>query len=454
MQCCTGVQHEEPTLWYSNSNDYQPCGDESRETEQVSAPFTDPPTVPSSTDSESKDLPPYPGHQYYDRLIADNPAKSVAKLSQSDMTAIALNLLADTGFTRSRDYRKKPNKTLNWVIRHNTELLYIEKIVEILLDCGGNVDIATFWPCSLMLIATETENLALMQLLLERKANVDIWVSNLGISHLTPLHVACRSGKALSIRMLLRAGANINDQSVYNEGEKRLHTAVKDQERYGWLIPMLLVHEALTELRDCRGHTPLHNAARLNRFHAARALLESGADTEATTAKGDNPLNIDLRVGSREVALVLLTHGADVHCTCSDAPCAIYKAVQHGNDEIARLLLENYSAGEDVNKRGIHNCSILHMLAGSSISDSKLYDMLLAYSFNIDAPNDYGGTPLHWAATKGNVLLLTKLIEKGAMTQLRNHKGLSPLDIAKETRHWQVIELLGRMRKSKIWWRK
>jgi hypothetical protein len=75
---------------------------------------------------------------------------------------------------------------------------------------------------------------------------------------------------------------------------------------------------------------------------------------------------------------------------------------------------------------------------------------LLGYGINIDGESDHAFTPLHCAASKGNVLMVTKLIEKVATIHLQDHNGETSLDVAKTARHWEAVELLGGTRKKKL----
>jgi ankyrin repeat protein len=437
-------------------NDYSSYNDELEDFQRVVAPYTEPPTQPSSADFAGRFLPPYPGHQYYDRLIAEKFASSIPKLSQQEVTTIVLKSLADAGFRGSKSYRKKPDKALNWVISHYQDLEYVDKVVEILLDSGGNVDIICEGK-TLLRVAAEHQDLVLMQLLLDRKATVDLlipWIPFLAsklFGHVTAFRMAVNSNSVLSIRMLLRAGANVNNQSV--SSKTMLHNAIVGYDTIGWHIPMLLAHGAATELRDKDGDTPLHAAVRFDRIHAARALLESGADVEASKEGNVTPLSIALEGGDKDMITLLLTYGADVHYKCDGSPCALFRAVEKGHGDIARLFIEEYSADEDIHKKKKNNRTLLHELAASPISDPKLYDLLLGYGINMDVESDHGFTPLHCAASKGNVLMVTKLIEKGATIHLQDHNGETPLDIAQSARHWDVVEILGGTRK-KSWWRR
>ena len=69
--------------------------------------------------------------------------------------------------------------------------------------------------------------------------------------------------------------------------------------------------------RDGAEDTPLHEAARFNRFEVAQVLLAHGADVNARNSTENTPLHWAAWKNSLEVAQVLLAHGADVNARCS-----------------------------------------------------------------------------------------------------------------------------------------
>lgn len=55
--------------------------------------------------------------------------------------------------------------------------------------------------------------------------------------------------------------------------------------------------------------------------------------------------------------------------------------------------------------------------------------------------DDYGNTPLHWAAEKNQVESVKFLLSKGANPNLRNSSMMAPLHIAVQNLHNEVMKV-------------
>lgn len=91
-------------------------------------------------------------------------------------------------------------------------------------------------------------------------------------------------------------------------------------------------------VRDSRGCTALHHAARQGHYEAAATLLRRGADTEATTPSGATPLMLAARCGRWRVGALLLAHGADMHRQDRHGNCALNMARAAGNYRLYGMM--------------------------------------------------------------------------------------------------------------------
>lgn len=56
---------------------------------------------------------------------------------------MVLNCLADAGFKKAKSYRKHPDDAMRWIIDQYDEAIYVTRMVEILLNCGADVNTST-----------------------------------------------------------------------------------------------------------------------------------------------------------------------------------------------------------------------------------------------------------------------------------------------------------------------
>lgn len=458
-------------------------------------PFTNPPTSSDRVDVPDGPLPPYPGHTYYDFLINRCLNNSASESPAQESKKIVLKTLADAGFSGTKSYRKDPDLALKWVIdSHITTPLptHIIQITEFLLDCGANVDavseVNNGW--TLLCVAAKHGNLLLILTLLKRNATLRPATSAndpldssgaQGDSRalvLVPrgaagrsqrqvtqtkkesisdddrwqhpksaLQVAVGYGQTLSARMLLRAGANVNER-YRASGNYLLHDALERYPQRGCLIPLLLAHGALDDLQNNDGITPLQCAVSNNQLYAAKALLENGADVNLATKKDDLPIWKALEAGSAmpELISMLLLYGAEA----SDRPRFLKECIQRGNIESAKILIEEYGFAADFHSTNAKGVGILHQLAASPIKETNVVDFVMGYGVDVNAEDKQGSTPLHYAALTGDVAVLKKLLKCGAEKHWQNQKGELPLDLAREKKHWEAVECLGGKRPQPV----
>ncbi|KAH8649012.1 ankyrin repeat-containing domain protein, partial [Ilyonectria robusta] len=60
----------------------------------------------------------------------------------------------------------------------------------------------------------------------------------------------------------------------------------------------------------------------------------------------------------------------------------------------------------------------------------------------VDTRDDYGRTPLSWAAEGGHEAVVRLLLEKGAAIEARDRYGWTPLSLAAGGGHMAVVRLL------------
>ncbi|MBR1608726.1 MAG: ankyrin repeat domain-containing protein, partial [Kiritimatiellae bacterium] len=97
------------------------------------------------------------------------------------------------------------------------------------------------------------------------------------------------------------------------------------------------------------GMTPLHYAARIDRFEAAWRLLRAGAPVDAVVEKTrTTPLHWAADRDSVDAIRLLLAHGADPEARAANGFTPLHFAARHGSAAAVKRLLE---AGADPSAR-------------------------------------------------------------------------------------------------------
>lgn len=144
-------------------------------------------------------------------------------------------------------------------------------------------------------------------------------------------------------------------------------------------------------------------------------------------------------------AKMLIAWGADVNQKNGLGNPIIHHAVSEGNQEIVELLI---AKGADVNAKGQFDRVALHYANKKGMAK-----ILLEHGAIVDAPTNYGETPLHWAAQGINgfgkqvdlVEFADVLISHGADVNKKAGEGRSyktPLNYAAESNNLPVAKLL------------
>lgn len=168
---------------------------------------------------------------------------------------------------------------------------------------------------------------------------------------------------------------------------------------------------------------------------AMRRLLARGVDPNSRNDKGIPGLVLALQEDRFKVARVLLDSPRlkpEERNPADESPLMI--AALKGELEIARRLI---ALDADVNKPG---WTPLHYAATNG--QLALMELLLEEHAFIDAQAPNGNTPLMMAAYYGSPEAVKLLIQAGADLRLRNRQGETALDMAQRGNRGNAAELL------------
>ncbi|KAK1394535.1 putative E3 ubiquitin-protein ligase XBAT31 [Heracleum sosnowskyi] len=214
-------------------------------------------------------------------------------------------------------------------------------------DPGGVLHTTVYDRHSPLHIAAANGQIQILSLLLDRSGNPDL----VNRHKQTPLMLAAMHGNIACVEKLIQAGANILKFDSLN-GRTCLHYAAYYGHSHS-LQAILSVartsHVALSwgfarfvNIRDGKGATPLHLAARQKHPHCVHTLLDNGALVCASTGgysfPGSTPLHLAARGGSVDCIRELLAWGADRHQRDSSGRIPYTVALKYKHGACAALL--------------------------------------------------------------------------------------------------------------------
>ncbi|XP_060527236.1 poly [ADP-ribose] polymerase tankyrase isoform X2 [Cylas formicarius] len=212
---------------------------------------------------------------------------------------------------------------------------------------------------------------------------------------------------------------------------------------------------------DGRRSTPLHLAAGYNRGRVVQLLLQHGADVHAKDKGGLVPLHNACSYGHFEVTEMLIKHGANVNANDLWAFTPLHEAASKSRVEVCSLLL---SEGADPYQLNCHSKSSIDvaptrelqerlayeykghlLLEGARQADNaKIKKYLTPDVVNFKHPYT-GDTVMHCAVSSmypKRKQVVEGLIRKGAHINEKNKEFLTPLHIAADNSHYDIMDIL------------
>ena len=164
-------------------------------------------------------------------------------------------------------------------------------------------------------------------------------------------------------------------------------------------------------------------------------LLRRGFDANTTDPKGLGGIYLALTEPSPKAAQVLIAWPkTDVNKLNPKGESPLMMAAIKGYPDLAQKLIDR---GADVNKT---DWTPLHYAA--SAGQVAIISLLLENSAYIDAESPNGTTPLMMAAMYGTPAAVKLLLQEGADPQLKNQQGLTALQFAQRAKRPDSTEAI------------
>jgi ankyrin repeat protein len=259
---------------------------------------------------------------------------------------------------------------------------------------------------------------------------------------LTPLVYAARANDLASVKVLLDAGANVNQTTNYGWSPLLVAT----QNRYYKLGAYLLERGADPNLAHKGGWVPLYLATDNRNIENGDYPVRRGDMDHLEFIKLllDKGANVNARVkDSTETRTVFTNQWLD-----ENGATAFLRASQSGDIELMKLLL---SRGADPKINTVLNVSALHVAAGIGWVEGITYEwspaatfeavkMLIDLGLDVNLQADTGRTAMHGAAHKGRSDVVQLLFDRGARVDVRDYGNTDNRGGKLAVHTWQPVD--------------
>ena len=241
----------------------------------------------------------------------------------------------------------------------------------------------------------------------------------------TPLLFAARVGDVESARILLAAGADVDD--ALPDGTSALVEAAHSGHQ---AVGVLLLEKGADANGAAVGYTALHAAVLRSGLDLVKALLAHGADPNAPITKGT-----PVRRNSEDFELPATLVGATPYVLAAKfLEVDIMRVLAAGGADPRRpmktgvtplMAAAGLGAGAQADRRGL---SVID--GGTMEEEGRVLEAVTAafeLGSDVNAINQAGDTALHGAAALGYNTVVQFLAEHGAQLNVKNKRGQTPL---------------------------
>jgi ankyrin repeat protein len=193
-------------------------------------------------------------------------------------------------------------------------------------------------------------------------------------------------------------------QTPPGERELRIYAGLHDAAARGDVaeIEKLIAEGEKPDIQDANSRTPLHVAAFLRQYAAARALLRLGANPNALDAERYDIITIAAVNNDLELLQIALDGGGNARAITSPYDgTALIAAAHRGHVEIVRALIAAKAPLNHVNNLGWTALLEAVVLGNGGSNHTAVVEALVKAGADVNVPDRHGTTALGHARTRG-----------------------------------------------------
>ncbi|XP_062122617.1 rabankyrin-5 [Drosophila sulfurigaster albostrigata] len=315
-------------------------------------------------------------------------------------------------------------------------------------------------------------------------------VDHINNNGMTALHLAAKHNMPILVTKLLHMGASANIQSSKADMKSPLHVAVEASALQVIKVFSNFRKDGATPLdyncKDSNGDSPLslclalnqmklaslliaggadvnaRNDCELTLFHQcilngndekAIFLLEQGADINALTGEQKSGLQLSIDNHLPKVVDMLCTKGVDLGVFNKNGDSPLWTSLELGFEDVAQILIR-HGIDTDCWSQGPEGCqqTLLHRAIDENKESIAMF--LVQNQCDLDSPRQLGpngegsdeardkASPLHLCCQWGLSKVVQALIDHGANVNSLDIDNKSPVHIAIENQHEDIINIL------------
>ena len=260
-------------------------------------------------------------------------------------------------------------------------------------------------------------------------------IDKLDSDDLSVLHYAVAKNNILAVELLLSKGANVNIRGV--DGKTPLIISCENGNKD--IYDLLIKNHAKIHYETEGKFNALHSAAAGGHKLIVQSLVEMGVKVNSVSLNGETPLYHAVYFNHIDVVVYLLKKGANPNIKTTHSKTCLMVACQFEFTEIAEILLNHGASVHTADK--IRN-TCLHYAA--TTGNVKMVT-ILSRKFDDRLLNHVGAerrTALHYSSERGHDKIVQILLRCGASRNAKDKFGMTPLHYAAMLGHENVCKNL------------